>query len=162
MTPYIKIDMGPSGRPYLYIHFKHSRQLVKQKYANYLRAVNKNEYKWEDIKKKKDKNFYANVAIGKKNRKLLKNCHTKEGYAVYLQTPYWKDFRNRAIKYYGEKCQNCKTAKNLRVHHLNYNCLFREKFSDVKVLCDICHGEHHGHEVEGDVDREFQRIASSF
>lgn len=67
-------------------------------------------------------------------------------YKEYLKTAHWQHFRQEALKFYRYTCQLC-DGKNrqLDVHHRTYDNLGCETFNDVIVLCDDCHGKHHGH-----------------
>lgn len=64
-------------------------------------------------------------------------------YKQYLQSNHWREFR-RKIYSLRKTCQNC-SAKNkkLNIHHKNYDCLWKEKNSDVIVLCQDCHYRFH-------------------
>lgn len=64
-------------------------------------------------------------------------------YKEYLQTPHWKQVREKALLFYGKKCHLCGSKKQLNVHHNNYENLYRETLSDVVVLCKACHEKHH-------------------
>lgn len=72
-------------------------------------------------------------------------CDTGEkayNYKQYLNTQHWKDFREKAKAHY-KCCQACKTTHYLQVHHVKYDRLGHEKFSDVTLLCMYCHDELH-------------------
>lgn len=43
-------------------------------------------------------------------------------------------------------CERCRLyASQLHVHHKTYVRLGKEHWSDLEVLCEYCHQEHHGH-----------------
>lgn len=42
------------------------------------------------------------------------------------------------------QCELCKTAKNLRIHHIRYPEVWgEEKIEDLMTLCDACHEKVH-------------------
>ncbi len=69
-------------------------------------------------------------------------------YSRYLNTKYWKEFREKAIEYYGGKCSWCGASGEgvvLQVHHIRYEKnRFDEKLENVILLCDSCHRKAHG------------------
>jgi 5-methylcytosine-specific restriction endonuclease McrA len=66
-------------------------------------------------------------------------------YKLYLQTEHWQHFRSEALKFAQYKCQLCGTKDEvLNVHHRDYSNIGCETFNDVIVLCEKCHGIHHG------------------
>lgn len=107
-----------------------------------------------------------NIIVDKFKSSLIKNCSIDNGLSVetvndvylksldlfnamdyndeYLNTMHWKDFRSKARKHFGQKCQMCSSTMNLQVHHNNYQCIGKETFSDVTLLCDKCHKKTHG------------------
>jgi phage terminase large subunit GpA-like protein len=68
----------------------------------------------------------------------------QQKYHEYLQSPEWKEFRNKAFEHYGKKCAHCKRTKRLQIHHVTYANIFNEKLEDVMVLCDLHHKKIHG------------------
>ncbi len=71
-------------------------------------------------------------------------------YKLYLKTQHWIDFRTKAKSYYKSECQLCGNTSNLHLHHKNYNCLGRETYDDVILLCNKCHAKQHNKPVEGE------------
>ena len=69
---------------------------------------------------------------------------TKATYQEYLQTEHWREFRLRALKRAGDKCQVCAGHDRLVVHHNDYSRLGGELITDVVVLCTPCHELFHG------------------
>jgi len=72
----------------------------------------------------------------------------------YLRSSHWIAFRKAAILNAGSRCQfksvveisdysgfssRCEHTGRLDVHHLHYDSLWNEKFSDVEVLCRFHH-----------------------
>jgi len=69
----------------------------------------------------------------------------KEWYKnVYLESEYWKKFRDYCIKKAEYRCLECKKEGHLDVHHLTYKNLGSESLEDVIVLCRDCHEKRHG------------------
>lgn len=64
-------------------------------------------------------------------------------YEEYLKTDHWKNFRQKALQYHGNKCCKCGTLKHLQVHHLTYERRGCELLSDVIVVCEKCHQRIH-------------------
>lgn len=66
------------------------------------------------------------------NIKEIQPSHYKDGSSVY---------RDRALKYYGNKCRSCNYNKNiniLQVHHIDGNRK-NNRISNLEVLCPNCH-----------------------
>lgn len=64
-------------------------------------------------------------------------------YEQYLQTPWWRAVRNRALHLAGFRCTRCDAKRELQVHHRTYERLGAELDEDLDVLCRGCHlGEH--------------------
>lgn len=71
------------------------------------------------------------------------NKKDKDKYKKYLLSDKWKLFRQKAIDFYGDNCGRCGNKKNLQVHHKTYRNIFKERLSDVIVLCSSCHKHAH-------------------
>jgi|SRR5580704_15102229 5-methylcytosine-specific restriction endonuclease McrA len=69
--------------------------------------------------------------------------HPHVPYAKYLKSNWWKTKRKQVLKAVGRKCQRCGATRGLQVHHLHYNTLWREKNTDLEVLCAACHRHEH-------------------
>lgn len=63
-------------------------------------------------------------------------------YIKYLKSDTWKQKRINILRLI-KKCEVCGSKKNLQVHHLNYNNIFNELYSDLKVMCKRCHDYEH-------------------
>ena len=71
-------------------------------------------------------------------------------YLAYIgppRSPAWEAKRQAKFRQVGQRCQKCRRWKHqlgpgewLEVHHLTYKRLFRERLSDLQVLCNTCHG----------------------
>jgi len=59
-------------------------------------------------------------------------------YKAYLSSKEWKEKRKEFLESANYECEDC-GGKATQVHHLNYDCLGKEKESDVVVLCKQCH-----------------------
>jgi aspartate oxidase len=68
-------------------------------------------------------------------------------YGKYLQTEHWKkrrkEFRNKTWN----RCFICRNKEGLQVHHKRYNNLFKEKHTDLRLLCDDCHRKIHKYKL---------------
>lgn len=67
----------------------------------------------------------------------------KKWYRNYLQSEYWLQKRREALNFYGNKCCDCGTTKNLNVHHVTYKNLGDEAMADLEILCGSCHQKEH-------------------
>ena len=64
---------------------------------------------------------------------------------VYLKSDEWKIKRDLVMKFHNNECSDCGDVA-IDVHHLTYERIFREKFSDLTPLCRSCHSKTHGYE----------------
>lgn len=65
-------------------------------------------------------------------------------YQRYINGPRWRSFRRLAIEAADDRCQRCGTPDYddpdpLEVHHLHYDTIGNEAFTDVIVTCVPCH-----------------------
>lgn len=60
-------------------------------------------------------------------------------YQKYLKSDIWQQKRKELAEFYGHKCVFCKREEKLHLHHFNYDCLGKETFRDVVMLCKGCH-----------------------
>ncbi len=65
-------------------------------------------------------------------------------YQEYLKSEAWAVRRKMALAHADGRCQLCGSPKALQVHHRTYENLYNETLHDLTVLCDPCHGNHHG------------------
>ena len=68
-------------------------------------------------------------------------------YLAYLESAEWHTLRQRKLAQAGYKCQNCGSRRRdrgswLEVNHLTYDRLFRERLSDLNVLCNGPESKH--------------------
>jgi len=56
----------------------------------------------------------------------------------YYKTEHWRNF-SKNIRHERGKCELCGETRRLQVHHKTYRRLYRERKSDVQVLCEECH-----------------------
>lgn len=69
---------------------------------------------------------------------------TKENYALFLESPFWKELSARKRAAVG-KCETCGSKSNLQAHHHRYPSNWWESSeSDLTVLCRPCHEKTHG------------------
>lgn len=62
----------------------------------------------------------------------------------YLRSDHWARTAAEARTRAGHRCQRCRTAGRLDVHHVVYDHLWREYPVDLMVLCRTCHNKIHG------------------
>ena len=60
-------------------------------------------------------------------------------YLDYLESPEWKSLRKLVLGRACYRCERCRKAGPLEVHHKHYNTLYREKLCDLEALCLECH-----------------------
>lgn len=65
-------------------------------------------------------------------------------YKSYLRSDKWNRKREELFKKRGRVCEVCGSDHNIHVHHLTYKRIFRERLTDLKVLCGKCHKLEHG------------------
>lgn len=64
-------------------------------------------------------------------------------YKTYLLSDEWKQKRELVFQKKWRTCEKCKSEINLRIHHWTYIRIYKEKVSDLFVLCNDCHWEFH-------------------
>jgi hypothetical protein len=67
----------------------------------------------------------------------------KKRYLKYLDSKEWATIKIEMKLYKGNKCEICNSSKNLHVHHKNYKNLFKEEYSDLMLVCEVCHKKIH-------------------
>ena len=70
----------------------------------------------------------------------------KDLYYPYLHSELWKNIRRKRIERDGFQCVMCGSAKNLNVHHITYDCLYREDVTDLVTVCKKCHEKLHAND----------------
>lgn len=97
------------------------------------------------LEKQSNNPKFKNKSKKKKLSKQVKSL-TQKPYKEFLKSKYWKNVRSIILKRDSYLCQNCKSSKNLHVHHLTYDNHFREheKLNDLVTLCKSCHEKEHG------------------
>ena len=74
----------------------------------------------------------------REEERFFKEFRTKT-YRMYLRSEKWQAIRLEALRYYFHRCCICGARKNLQIHHINYEHLFKETMEDLTVLCGACH-----------------------
>lgn len=64
-------------------------------------------------------------------------------YKTYLISDEWKQTRELVFQKKWRKCEKCKSENHLVIHHWTYIRIYKEKISDLFVLCNWCHKELH-------------------
>jgi hypothetical protein len=67
-------------------------------------------------------------------------------YEKYMATKEWQRKRKEKLKEANYQCEKCGTAKNLHVHHINYDHLGFESLEELVVLCEKHHDSVHVHD----------------
>lgn len=69
---------------------------------------------------------------------------THEQYQLYLQTPHWRETREKRLQIDKNKCAFCGSLGPLHVHHRSYKRLWQEDVEqDLITLCVDCHHKLH-------------------
>lgn len=79
-------------------------------------------------------------------------------YGAYLKSRHWQRLRSAKMAESGNRCEACGSGIALQVHHVTYANLRREELADLRVLCEDCHNDAHGHQTA--LDAEFRAIVS--
>ena len=82
--------------------------------------------------------------LAKGKGQKLTSAH-RAAYARYLQSPQWKERREKALKKAGGKCSLCSSKRRLDCHHRTYERIGRERSADLLILCHSCHETFHDH-----------------
>lgn len=64
---------------------------------------------------------------------------TRQELTEYYKTAHWRTFRKVAIRERGGCCEACGSTFRLNVHHWTYARMYRERISDVFLLCQFHH-----------------------
>jgi hypothetical protein len=64
-------------------------------------------------------------------------------YQEYLKTPEWREKRAAVMERERGRCQGCRTAPAVEVHHLTYAHVRRELLFELVALCRSCHETAH-------------------
>lgn len=78
-----------------------------------------------------------------KYTKLYSLTTMNEEYKTYLLSDKWKQKRELVFQKKWRKCEKCKSENHLVIHHWTYIRIYKEKVSDLFVLCNWCHKELH-------------------
>jgi len=71
-------------------------------------------------------------------------------YHEYLQSPEWRELRERVLERDDHLCQGCLTEPATQVHHTGkdpYEHIFKEFCWELVSVCDGCHNRYHLAEV---------------
>lgn len=64
-------------------------------------------------------------------------------YSEYLQTPHWKETRQRTLEADLNRCRVCNGDERLNAHHRTYSRRGHEAAEDLITLCASCHQIFH-------------------
>lgn len=68
-------------------------------------------------------------------------------YQTYILSDQWKRKRLLVLNQRNHHCERCRLyTYDLHIHHKTYERLGCERWSDLEVLCEYCHSQHHGYE----------------
>lgn len=69
----------------------------------------------------------------------------KQEYQAYLRSDHWKALREAKHKRCkrGVRCGICGSEDRVQTHHLQYRNIYDVVTSDLRLLCDRCHGLAH-------------------
>jgi 5-methylcytosine-specific restriction endonuclease McrA len=122
-------------------------QLRKQCFnCGYLNTTNYKHSLFENLENipfysKENRDNFKNNRIN--NSKLRNNIGSKDYYnEVYLKSFEWKNKRENILKRDNYKCVCCNSDAT-QVHHINYNNVYLENFTDLISVCYNCHQKIH-------------------
>jgi hypothetical protein len=67
----------------------------------------------------------------------------QQEYQIYLNSPEWRDLRQRVMERAGNLCEGCHRRQATEVHHLTYERFKREMMFDLVAVCRRCHAQIH-------------------
>jgi hypothetical protein len=79
----------------------------------------------------------------------------KAQYQAYLRTDHWRRFRYEYSRIYKQECYLCGAQSGLELHHVTYERLGKELYTDVAYLCSDCHTLVHHTSAEGNRARQW-------
>jgi hypothetical protein len=77
--------------------------------------------------------------------------NASELYKSKLSDPRWQTLRDKVFTEFGRKCNRCKAATCLNIHHKTYTNgkePWDYPLKNFEVLCDKCHAKEHGKELQ--------------
>ena len=80
------------------------------------------------------------IKKGKTKRPLIQPAG---GYAQYLSSDHWRNFRRYVLQFWGFRCSVCGAKKSLEVHHNTYARVGEELLQDCIPVCRDCHKAIH-------------------
>lgn len=69
--------------------------------------------------------------------------YKKQRYQEYLKTDYWRRLKDKMRKLTHGRCEDCgehESITALELHHQCYDRIGKEEESDLRLICDECHG----------------------
>jgi len=66
-----------------------------------------------------------------------------EAYTTHLNSPAWREIRQKVLQRDGWKCQGCLVARATQVHHMSYKHVGAEFMFELVSLCKPCHDRWH-------------------
>jgi hypothetical protein len=117
--------------------------------GNYIKKVDWPEWRppWREdsCDSLKEELHRAEIAVYEKH--LAIQCEEKRQYGIYLQSPQWRQKRQRVLERDNHRCQGCGQQRATQVHHRTYANIYREFLFELISVCDECHARIHDNEV---------------
>lgn len=86
----------------------------------------------------------------KHNKIKSKKLPYLPNYATFLQSPYWKNLKERFFIIHERRCWGCGLWWAVHLHHATYKRMGVEQEGDLVPLCAGCHSEiHRIHKEQG-------------
>lgn len=92
-------------------------------------------------------------------KKKIPKPRSKEEYSKYLRTFRWTIAKRRLYRERGRQCEKCPNTKALQVHHLTYDRVGNERYSDLQILCAWCHAEEHDRIIDEHLQAKIEKEA---
>lgn len=73
----------------------------------------------------------------------LESAERKADYQAYLRSTAWRERRSLVLDRAAGRCEGCRLAPAIEVHHLTYAHVGEEFLFELVALCGECHGRVH-------------------
>lgn len=111
----------------------------KQGWVNMLSLAQKARLPKAKLKKYRKK--LSTIKKSYTGKFIDKDAYNK--YKAYIKSKEWAEKRELTLDYYGNQCCYCGNKYDLQCHHRHYRSLYKEKMTDLLILCRKCHANQH-------------------
>ena len=93
---------------------------------------------YKDYHTNLNKIFYE-IQLAQENERQDKQNRWWEWYNNYLNSPEWREKRERVLERDNYRCRACEDEQATEVHHLTYNHVGSEPLFELVSVCNFCH-----------------------